>query len=109
MTFRPVCDLAADGSTDSVKMRRLKILHRSAIEQWRRDPHAPLERHQKKHWLAAMRDGLVSTPMLPARQSSALAVLNLELKMLAERESRQRPKCWRAHFATFLEDTLRAA
>ena len=109
MSTRPVAGVAANGSEDSIRMRRLKRLHRAATEVWKRNPSAPLAHHQIKHWKAALRDGVVTRDRLPARQIEALAILNAAIIDLGVKEARDRARKWRRRFAKYSTDAIQAA
>ena len=76
---------------EPVSLRRLRRLHRAAVEIWRRGPDLPLTRAQRGHWHSAFRDGLFpGQPLLPAHQAAAVAMASTAISLAERRLANER-------------------
>lgn len=107
-TERPAAGGARQRAPQTVRLRRLHRLHRAARELWeKRGPSAALTPEQCKHWEAALRDELA--PEIPTEQGGAAEVLTAAVVKEERVQPQARQKLWRARFATWCNDVVKAA
>ena len=97
---------------DSMQERRLLRLHRAAEHQRKREggPGSALTTEQRRHWKAAMDDGVIlkEQPM-PRTQAGALEVAGRAHTAAERKTSEAAAKDWRRRFSRWSQDTMQAA
>lgn len=108
-TVRPRCPPKRGHEEDSVRLRRLKRLHRSLAHTLRDGPNRRLEAHQERHWRAALEDraGGRRVERMPDSIEEGLEIASAGVTEEDKKRAEERVKKWRQRF--YGDEQIRAA